>query len=350
MDMEPIELSDREKTILRNIIQQFVLTANPVGSSNLTKQYGLGLSSATIRNIMADLEEAGYLNHPHTSAGRVPTDKGYRFFVNSLMEPPLLKEEEKETIMRELKMFMQETDDLIQVTSALLSDITNQLAMVTYPKLDTGRLEKLQIVQLTSSRILVVVSIKSGLVKTITLEINAEFNGDHIEAVQRLLNERLSGLTLSEIKRTIGERFRDISENYRPIIRVFLDSADRIFTGFERSDRAIITGAKNILRQPEFEKHELFQSVIELIEDKDVIVHILNNKVSSENDLVIKIGSENESERLTDYSLITKDYTIGDVSGTIGIVGPRRMQYSKMIASIVYVAEVLSEYMKKGNK
>lgn len=347
--MEPIELSDREKSILRNIIQQFVLTASPVGSKNLTNKFGLGLSSATIRNIMADLEDAGYLNHPHTSAGRVPTDKGYRFFVDSLMDPPLLKDEEKETILRELRSFMQETDDLVQVTSALLSDITNQLALVTYPKLDTGRLEKLQIVQLTSSRILVVVSIKSGLVKTITLEINAEFNGDNIEAVQRLLNERLSGLTLSEIKRTIGERFRDISENYRPIIRVFLDSADRIFTGFNSSDRAIITGARNILRQPEFEKHEHFQSVIELIEDKDVIVHILNNKLNPENDLVIKIGKENESERLNDYSLITKDYTVGDVSGTIGIVGPRRMQYSKMIASIVYVAEVLSEYMKKGS-
>ncbi|MGE5430199.1 MAG: heat-inducible transcriptional repressor HrcA [Syntrophomonadaceae bacterium] len=347
--METIELSDREKTILRNIIQQFVLTANPVGSNNLTKKYGLGLSPATIRNIMADLEEAGYLNHPHTSAGRIPTDKGYRLFVNSLMEPPLLVDEEKEIILRELKTFMQETDDLIQVTSAILSDITNQLALVTYPKLDTGRLEKLQIVQLTSSRILVVVSIESGLVKTITLEINAEFNVDCIEAVQRLLNERLSGLTLSEIKRTIGERFRDVSENYRPIIRVFLDSADRIFTGFNRSDSAVITGARNILKQPEFEKHEHFQSVIELIEDKDVIVHILNNKLSSENDLVIKIGKENESERLNDYSLITKDYTIGDVSGTIGIVGPRRMQYSKMIASIVYLAEVLSEYMKKGN-
>ncbi|HEX2868357.1 MAG TPA: heat-inducible transcriptional repressor HrcA [Ignavibacteriales bacterium] len=348
--MEPIELSDREKSILRNIIQQFVLTASPVGSKNLTSKFGLGLSSATIRNIMADLEDAGYLNHPHTSAGRVPTDKGYRFFVDSLMDPPLLKDDEKEIILRELSVFMQETDDLVQVTSALLSDITNQLALVTYPKLDTGRLEKLQIVQLTSSRILVVVSIKSGLVKTITLEINAEFNGDHIEAVQRLLNERLSGLTLSEIKRTIGERFRDISENYRPIIRVFLDSADRIFTGFNSpSDRAVITGARNILRQPEFEKHEHFQSVIELIEDKDVIIHIMNNKVSSENDLVIKIGKENESERLSDYSLITKDYSIGDVSGTIGIVGPRRMQYSKMIASIVYLAEVLSEYMKKGN-
>ncbi|MGE5399784.1 MAG: heat-inducible transcriptional repressor HrcA [Ignavibacteriales bacterium] len=347
--MEPIELSDREKTILRNIIQQFVLTANPVGSNNIARSYGLGLSPATIRNIMADLEDAGYLNHPHTSAGRIPTDKGYRFYVDSLMEPPFLIERERDTILHELKTFMEETDDLIMVTSTILSDITNQLACVTYPKLDTGILEKIQIVQLTTMRILVVVSIKSGLVKTITLELNAEFNGEYIESVQRLLNERLAGLTLSEIKRTFGERLKDISDNYKPIIRVFLDSADKIFTDVKKSDKAIITGAKNILRQPEFEKHEHFQSIIELIEDKDVIIHIMNNKMGSEDDLIIKIGKENQSEKLNEYSLITKEYKIDDVSGTIGIVGPRRMDYPKVIATIVYAAEVLSEYMKRGS-
>lgn len=346
--MTPMELSDREKTILRNIIHQFVLTANPVASRYIAKRYDLGLSPATIRNIMADLEEAGFLNHPHTSAGRIPTDKGYRVYVDSLMDPPKLRKEDKDIISRELKAFTDETDELLKITATILSDITSQLALVTYPKMDMGILEKLQIVQLTSSRILVVVSIKSGLIKTITLELNAEIDTSHIITIQNLLNERLSGLTFTEIRRTFSERFKDVSDTYKPIIRVFLDSADRIFTDMKGSDNVLVTGAKNIVRQPEFEKHEHLQGVIELMEDKDVIVHFMSDSAQKkEDDVVIRIGSENNSKLFSDYSVITKDYKIGEVSGTIGVVGPKRMHYSRIIAVVVYVAEVLSEYMKK---
>ncbi|MEI7812486.1 MAG: heat-inducible transcriptional repressor HrcA [Ignavibacteria bacterium] len=346
--MEPVELNDREKTILRNIIHQFVLTAAPVGSRNIARKFQLGLSPATIRNIMSDLEDTGFLEHPHTSAGRVPTDKGYRFFVDSLMEPSQLSYEEKELINRELKQFTDETDELIKITSMLISNITNQLACVTFPNLDTGILEKLQIVELTSSRILVVVSIKSGIIKTITLELNAGVNSGHIQAVQNLINERLAGLSLSEIKRTFSERFKDISDTYKPAIRVFLDSAEKIFTNINRSDKAVITGTGNFLRQPEFERFENMCSIIELIEDKENITHFIDDKTNSQDDLIIRIGSENKSERLNDYSLITKEYTVGDVSGTIGVVGPRRMNYSRVIAIIVYASDMLSEYLKKG--
>jgi heat-inducible transcriptional repressor len=346
--MEIVELNDRERTILRDIINHFLVTANPVGSRNLTKKYNLGLSPATIRNIMSVLEEDGFLDHPHTSAGRVPTEKGYRYYVNSLMDPPILQKEEKEIIRRELKYFTDETDELIQITSTLLSDITNQLAYVTYPKIDTGILEKIQIVQLTTSRILVVITIKSGLVKTITLELKAEINSNHLMFVQRLLNERLTGLTFSEIKRTFVERFKDISENYRPIIRVFIDSADKIFTDLVKSDKAIITGARNILKQPEFVDHNHFNSIIEMIEDRNIIIQFSDFNTKN-GDIVVKIGSENESDRFTDYSTISKEYKIGDVKGTLGIVGPKRMQYSKIIAIVEYVAEILSEYLRKGN-
>jgi heat-inducible transcriptional repressor len=346
--MDNLNLNEREKAILRNIIQQFVITANPVGSRNIAKKFGLGLSPATIRNIMADLEEAGFLNHPHTSAGRVPTDKGYRIYVDSLMEPPNISYVEKVKINREISHLSDQTDDLVKLTAGILSDLTNQLACVTYPKIDTGILEKIQILQLTSSRILVVISIKLGLVKTITLELNAEFLQDQIDDVQQLLNERLSGLTFSEIRKTFKERFTDIEDNYKPIIRIFLDSADRIFSDINSTDKAIITGAKYILKQPEFESPDQFQSIIELIEDKDIIIHILDKKQTTD-DVVIKIGSENEFEKFSEYSIITKDYNFGDIKGTLGIVGPRRMQYPKIIASVVYVAEVLSEYFKKGS-
>jgi heat-inducible transcriptional repressor len=346
--MEVIELNDREKTILRSIINHFLLTANPVGSRNLTRKYNLGLSPATIRNIMSDLEEDGFLDHPHTSAGRVPTDKGYRYYVDTLMDPPTLQNEEKEIIRHELKSFTDETDELFQITSVLLSNITNQLAYVTFPNIDSGILEKLQIVQLTASRILVIVTIKLGLVKTITLELKAEINPNHILFVERLLNERLVGLTFSEIRKTFFDRFKDVADTYKPVIRVFIDSADKIFTDIINSDKAIITGAKNILKQPEFTDHDHFQSIIELIEDKNIIIQFMNIN-TEKGDVFVKIGSENESDRFSDYSMIGKEYKIGSVKGTLGIVGPKRMQYSKIIAIVEYVAEILSEYLKKGS-
>ena len=158
------ELNDREKFILQYVIQQFIITANPVGSRNIVKKYDLGISPATVRNIMSDLEELGYLNHPHTSAGRIPTDKGYRFYVDSLMQPSELGSIEKDLIAKGFETIPVETDEILKITSALLSQITNQLACVTYPKFENAELDKIQIIRLSSTRILVVVSINLGFV------------------------------------------------------------------------------------------------------------------------------------------------------------------------------------------
>jgi heat-inducible transcriptional repressor len=340
------ELNEREKNILRFIIQQFILTASPVGSRNITKKYDIGLSPASVRNIMADLEESGLINHPHTSAGRIPTDKGYRIYVDSLMEIQKLKNHEKGFISKSLDNAQNETDELLQVMSNLLSTITNQLAYVSYPNLDTAVLEKLQIVSLSSTRILVVISIKSGLVKTITLELKSNIKSSQIESVQRLLNERLNGLTFTEIRKSFADRFKDVNENQRPIIRLFVDSLDKIFKDIKQTDKLLITGAKNILKQPEFEDPQNFQSIIELIEDKDIIIHILekSNDTLPKN-VFISIGSENEFEKLNEYSFVSKEYSLGDVSGKLGIIGPKRMEYSKIVAIVDYMATVLSNIL-----
>ncbi len=341
------ELNEREKSILRYIIQQFILTASPVGSRNITKRYDLGISPATVRNIMSDLEESGFIDHPHTSAGRIPTDKGYRFYVDSLMNVQAIDNNEKKMIDKEFESKLDETDELLKVTSNILSKITRQLACVTYPKLETGALEKLQIISLSSTRILVVMSIKGGLVKTITIEFASEIKEFQISAVQNLLNERLSGLSFKEIRATFSERFKDVHEDQKAIIRLFLNSADKVFKDVRSSDGVYITGAKNVIQQPEFDDPERFQSVIELIEDKDIIVHILDKTEDMNSDNVyISIGKENEDQKLLDYSLITKEYKIGDVSGHLGIIGPKRMEYSKVIAIVDYVAKMLTETLK----
>jgi heat-inducible transcriptional repressor len=344
------ELNDREKNILRHIIQQFILTASPVGSRNITKKFDIGLSPASVRNIMSDLEESGFIDHPHTSAGRIPTDKGYRFYVDSLMDIPELHKNEKGIINKQLDSGTVDADELFRITSMLLSNITHQLACVSYPKLETGILEKLQIVSLSSTRILVIVSIKSGLVKTITLELSSKINPELIDSVQSLLNEKLSGLTFSEIKSTFAERFKDIEEEQKPVIRVFVDSVDKIFTDVKQTDKLVITGAKNVIKQPEFEDPQKFQSVIELIEDKDIIIHIMEKSNDAAPDQVfISIGSENQIEELQEYSFVSKDYKLGDISGTLGIIGPKRMEYSKIIAIVDYMAKMLSEVLTNTN-
>jgi heat-inducible transcriptional repressor len=343
------ELNEREKSILRYVIQQFILTASPVGSRNITKKYNLGISPATVRNIMSDLEESGFIDHPHTSAGRIPTDKGYRFYVDSLMDIQKLKSSEKGIINKQLDSSGFDTTELLRITSSLLSSITQQLACVSYPKIDTGVLEKIQIISLSTTRILIVISIKAGLVKTISLELDSEIQNKQIEAVQQILNEKLSGLTFKEIRSTVKERFKD-SENSNAVMRIFLDSVDKIFMDVKQTENIFITGAKNIIRHPEFENPERFQSIIELIEDKDIIIHILEKtSASNENKVYISIGRENEDRKLEEYSFITKEYTMGDTSGTLGIIGPKRMEYSKIVAIVDYVAKMVTELLKTEN-
>ncbi len=338
------ELNDREKSILRHIIQQFIATATPVGSRNIAKNYNLNISPATVRNIMADLEDSGFIDHPHTSAGRIPTDKGYRLYVDFLMDVQELRKSEKSIISRNLEEKSIETDELFQLASVLLSNITHQLACVTYPKLDTGYLEKLQIVILSSTRILVIITIKSGLVKTITLELSSDIKSSQIESVQSLLNEKLCGLTFKEIRETFKERFKDIEDDHKPIIRVFVDSVDKIFKDANKANKLVIRGAKEFVKQPEFEDPNKFQSVIELIEDEEIIVNIMEKtSEASANQVYISIGSENQKEELLEYSFVSKDYKLGDVSGTLGIIGPKRMDYSKVVAIVDFMAKMLSD-------
>ncbi len=344
------ELSEREKAILRYVIHQYILTASPVGSRNISKKYDVGLSPATIRNIMADLEELGYLDHPHTSAGRVPTDKGYRFYVDSLMPKPRLAKSEKDFIKRSFSNQFDTPDKVLKTASDVLSEITNQLACVTYPKFEKAMLDRIRLVKISTKRLLVVITIKSGLVRTITLELNSNVESNKLEAVQRFLNERLSGLTFEEIRKTIPKRLRGKSnKELEPIIRLFLDSSDKIFATIPTDEKAFISGVSRVVHQPEFTDHEKVESIIELIENKDVIVHFIDETFSKKKKLSIAIGGETREKRFEEYSLIVKKYKLGEISGALGIIGPKRMEYSKTVAAIEFIAETLSKEMKKIN-
>jgi heat-inducible transcriptional repressor len=345
------ELNEREKLILKSIVQQFILTAAPVGSRFISKKYEIGFSPATIRNVMADLEESGYIDHPHTSAGRIPTDKGYRYYVDALMSKENINPNEKKLINKKLNPVQSDPESLIKIASTILSQVTHQIACVSYPALDDAVLNKIQLIKISSTRLLVVISVTSGLIRTVTLEMDSEVENTILESVESKLNEKLCGLTFKQIKTTFSERFKDIEQEEKPIIRLFLESANKVFADSMKDDKIVLTGAKNILSQPEFENPEKFESIIELIESKDIVIHILEQHMEENKDsVVVKIGKENLHEKFYEYSIITKEYNLGEVKGILGIIGPKRMEYSKIISIVGYISETLSNFLGGQNR
>jgi heat-inducible transcriptional repressor len=336
-------LTEREKTVLRCLIHDFIETATPVGSRYISKRHEnvLGLSSASIRNIMSDLEYQGYINHPHTSAGRVPTDLGYRFYLDSLMQVEEVSESERSTIRQNLDR-VEEAEELLRESSRLLGRISRQLCVVTSPHLSAGVFEKIELIPVSSTRVMAVLAIKSGLVRTIVLEVAAEIRREKLDAISRMLNERLSGLSLQEIRDSFAERVRDVQTEESVLIRLFIDSVDKLFVP-PRTDRLHIAGADKVVEQPEFVDPDDFKGVIELINNEEIIVHVLERNETRPPEVRVTIGEENPEERLKHYSVITATYAAGDVTGSVGVIGPRRMHYAKMIPLVDEVARAISQ-------
>ncbi len=334
-------LSDRERTILRSIVYSFIQTATPIGSRYIAKHHDIGLSPATVRNVMSDLEYLGYIGHPHTSSGRVPTDKGYRCYVDSLMEFEQLSQEDQSTIQSQLQTGA-DPETVFRLTSKLIGAISHQLGVVSAPRLNAGILDKIELVPLTGPRILVVISIRSGLVKTITMEVSTEIPRTKLDDVGRLLNERLAGLALTEIRSTLYDRVHDMRGEETGLISLFIDSVDKLFDEQGSIEKLHIGGTAGILSQPEFEHADHYRSIIELLDNEDMIVHVLEKTESNNGIIAVSIGDENDVKQLKEYSVVTSTYTVGNSTGSVGIIGTKRMNYSKMIPLVDYVAKTIS--------
>lgn len=336
-------LSEREKIILRLIIEDFIQTANPVGSRYISKKTDINLSPATIRNVMSDLEDLFYITHPHTSGGRVPTDKGYRYFVNELMDIEPLKSNEKTKLKKMVEDADLSGDEIFKEVSKILGKLTKELSIVSQPYLSNGILEKLELVSLSSTKLLVVVSIKSGLVRTILFDVESEISRDKIENISRMLNEKLSGLTLKDIRGTYKDRIGNIKDHDTGIIKIFVDSIDKIFQDEKQGVTLYFGGTVEVLSQPEFGKAAEYKNIIELTDDKDVVVHVLNNLPTDVKGYAVSIGEENKDDKLKNYSVVSTTYNVGDVSGKIALIGPRRMDYSKLISLLNYTSEIIKD-------
>jgi heat-inducible transcriptional repressor len=341
--MEVNFLTDREKQILESVVLHFVLTGNPVGSRTLAKKGMEKLSPASIRNVMADLEEKGFLDHPHTSAGRVPTSRGYRHYVDYLIDLAELPDEEKKLIKENIGEFTGDIDLILERTIQVLSRISNLLGVILTPKFDEGTLEKLDIVRSSGEKLLVILSIKDGIAKTIMLEVRHDLSDKMISKVTSLLNERLAGLRIREIKKTFKDRLRDIADDESGLIRLFIDSADKLFD-FKRYSNVLYSGTSNILNYPEFSDVNRFATLIELFEEKNIIVHMMEKR-STPPELKVTIGEENEEELIKDCSIITAPYSVGDIDGILGVVGPTRMIYPRVIPIVDFTAKFITQLL-----
>jgi len=301
------------------------------------------LSAATIRNELADLEEKGYVDHPHTSAGRVPTDKGYRAYVDNLVQYVDISPAEKRVLGRRLTATT-ETEEVLQEASKILGKISRQLSIVTSPHISSGILERIELIPLSSIRVLVVLTMRSGLVRTITMEVAAEFRREELENVSRMLNERIAGLTLGEIRATCADRIKDLQNEQTGLIRVIICSSKKLFDDVRERERLYISGTQNIVGQPEFQNPQSFRSMMEFLDDEDLIIHVLEryeDRMETEG-VTVTIGNEHKNKKLEFYSLIVSHYRIGDVSGVIGLIGPKRMNYAKAVPLVDFAAHTIS--------
>ncbi len=345
------DLSERERHVLEAVVRTYVETAEPAGSRTVVRRFELGVSPATVRNTMSDLEDKGYLFHPHASAGRVPTDLAYRLFVNHLMQPAGLTELEKQRIASELDgVGTSAVERLVRQATRALGLLSQELGIAAAPRLQEAVLERLDLARVSSRKVLLVAQIRSGVVRTVYVDLPCEVPEDTLVTLTLLLNERLAGLTLQEIRETVSDRIRDAAPGDDPaaeeILNIFMQSGPDIFDWAEMDEADIHLGNTSVLAaQPEFTSGERLKGLLELTERRDLLADVLGGRRHSAG-LQITIGAENPTEELSDFTLVTAEYRVGGMKGVIGVIGPTRMPYEKVIAIVEHTSALVNRILR----
>lgn len=337
------ELKSRQKHILQGIVCQYIHTASAVGSGQLTQGHGLNCSSATIRNEMVNLEEMGYIKQPHTSAGRIPTDKGYRYYVDHLMVEEQLDAHEEFKIKERLSGSQGDLNLLLDQVSRLLGDISKELGVVLTPLISWSVFDRLELIELSTNKVLVVIHVRNRALKTVILEVDTELREYDLQRTASYLNERLSGLTIHEVKKVLKDRgvdFNDSSHN-RTLMQRMQDVADILFD-FTNNSVVHMFGAQHIMMQPEFSDSKLLSPVFNLVEDRDALSDLLDCRDGHPK---VCIGSENANQDLLHFSVIKANYKMGKGVGMLGLIGPTRMRYRKLFPLVEYVTQTMSNHL-----
>lgn len=340
-------LEDRVFRVLWAVVDSYISNPDPVGSRYITRKYGFNLSPATIRNIMADLEEMGYLMQPHTSAGRVPTDKGYRFYVDSMeslksewAEDSLLKD-----LRRRLENIKDDINELLNETTRTISEVTHYLGIALPPKPDRSIFKKINLYKYRGNRIAAVLITEEGIIKNRIIELAPDISDRDLKRLSDYLNSRFSGYTIDEIRKIIlKEMDSDRATFDRLISRAMKICEEVMHSG---PNTVFISGLSEVLELPDFSDIERIRAIMKTIEDKHMIIKLLD--MLSENDgIKVVIGSENPVTGKMRLSVITSPYREGDRQvGTIGIIGPTRMDYVLAMAIVDATARYISERLSE---
>ena len=343
-----MELTERKVKILQAVIRNYLETGEPVGSRTISKYTDLNLSSATIRNEMSDLEEMGYIVQPHTSAGRIPTDKGYRLYVDNMMaeQKNLLDERENELQTREELLFekVDKVETLLKNMAKMLATDTNYAAMISAPNHRGSKIKFIQLSQVDEHKLLCVIVSEGNLITNKIIKISEEMNNETLLNLNMILNTGLAGLSLSEVNLVIiqkmcqqaGDRADLINEVIKAVMEAIEDEGLEIYT----------SGATNIFKYPELSDKERASMLLTTLEEKQPLESLVNNE--SDSDIQIYIGNETPVQSMKDCSVVTATYELEDgFKGTIGIIGPKRMNYEKVVETLKMVKNQLSESYKK---
>ncbi|MDO6354484.1 heat-inducible transcriptional repressor HrcA [Caloramator sp. CAR-1] len=340
-----MDLGERKRYILKAIVDDYIETAEPVGSRTIAKKYEMGISSATIRNEMADLEELGYLEQPHTSAGRIPSDKGYRYYVDKLINIKDPTPEEASEIKNILQFAtICEIDNIIKRTTKLLSEVTRYTAAVLSPSVKKSAVKSIQLVQVNDYDVLAIVVTDTAVIKHVLIKLPRRIDYDTLLKINNMLNEKLRNLTVEQIDLSVINQIlmelRGYYEILNAIIPVLYDSLKSVDCDI------YLEGTTNIFKYPEYNDINKAKNFLSLLERKETLIDIFSD--DGEN-LKVSIGKENNNDEVRDCSIIRASYMVGNkVVGTIGVIGPTRMDYSKVIGILKFIADNLNDILRNS--
>ena len=340
-----MELSERKVKILQAIIRNYLETGEPVGSRTISKYTDLNLSSATIRNEMSDLEEMGYILQPHTSAGRIPSDKGYRLYVDTMMEQKDREIEEMKEVMvqKEDKM-----DQLLKQVAKLLAVNTNYASMITTPTIHTNKLKFIQLSRVDVNQLLAVVVVEGNVIKNNIIHTAEELDDETLLKLNILLNTHLNGLALEEINLGMISSLKQQAGIHSEIVADVIDAiAESIHA--EEDLEVYTSGANNIFRYPELADQQKASSIINAFEEKQLLTELVQENLSDDNNTGIQvyIGEESPVKNMKDCSIVTATYELAEGgTGTVGIIGPKRMDYKKVVKTLKNLTEELDDIFK----
>jgi len=335
-----IMLNDRKKKILQTIVEDYIANSQPVGSKRLVENYDLGVSPATIRNEMAELEEMGYLDKPHTSAGRVPSTLGYRVYVDSLMKVDSLKDEEIVYLKQSIEKEIVEVSEIVKHVSKAVSNITDYTVFATGPNVTDAVIQDVKLVLLNKNMLLIVVVTKEEAVKETVIHLEKDLDEDTIEKINEILRIKLVGEYIKNVQVNVLKHIGNELSAYMDILISILNEIMKII----KTNDISLDGSNNMFKHPEFQKYNLAKNFMDVLEAKQLIKEVL--KVEDD-DINIYIGDENQYSEFKDFSLIT--FNCPENLGAIGIIGPTRMDYAKVLSVIKYIKGIInSKYRKDG--